>query len=95
MKNRRIYNLRCDCHFIEHQGTFDYWADDPDFVYVSFSLTDNYKWYQRLWLGIKYIFGYRSEYGHFAEVVMNRESVEELRDYLDSFVQANEKYSEG
>ena len=49
----------CDCGSAEHQMVLRY-DDDKDLgrmVYVEIHLV-NKRWYERLWMGIKYIFGY-------------------------------------
>ena len=69
MKNEIII---CDCSSAEHQLVLHY-DDDKDLgrqVFVEMHLVP-LVWYKRLWLGIKYIFGYKCKYGNFEEMILS------------------------
>lgn len=53
----------CECYTPEHTVRFTYDPDDGD-LYMSVYL---WKWpfWKRLWIGVKYIFGYTSRFGDF------------------------------
>lgn len=78
----------CQCYNTEHQLIFSYFPDDEDKeVYVSVHLTPEYKIWKRIWMAIKYIFGYKSCYGHFDEFIFKKSDAERLQkvvDYLKS-----------
>lgn len=80
--------LVCSCGDIEHQLVFSYFPDDVDkLVYVSVYLNPDQGIFKRIWSAIKYIFGYRSKYGHFDEFILDSESVPKLNNvvrYLSS-----------
>ena len=62
----------CDCSSVEHQMALRF-DDDKDLgrqVFVEIHLAA-LAWYKRLWLGIKYIFGYKCCYGNFEEVILS------------------------
>lgn len=62
----------CDCGSAEHQMILRY-DDDKDLgrqVFVEIHLAP-LVWYERLWQGIKYIFGYKCCYGHFEEIILS------------------------
>lgn len=62
----------CDCSSAEHQMVLRY-DDDKDLgrmVYVEIHLVP-LVWYKRLWMGIKYIFGYKCCYGNFEEMILS------------------------
>lgn len=64
--------LICDCSSVEHQMVLRF-DDDKDLgrqVFVEMHLVP-LVWYKRLWLGIKYIFGYKCCYGNFEEVILS------------------------
>jgi len=64
--------LICDCSSAEHQLVLRY-DDDKDLgrqVFVEIHLVP-LVWYKRLWLGIKYIFGYKCKYGNFEEMILS------------------------
>jgi hypothetical protein len=57
-------------------------------IYISSYLSTEPNIFKRIWYGIRYIFGYRSQYGEFGETVMKVEQAKELRDYLTEFVES-------
>ena len=62
----------CVCSSAEHQMVLHY-DDDKDLVrqvFVEIHLVP-LVWYKRLWLGIKYIFGYKCCYGNFEEMILS------------------------
>ena len=62
----------CDCSSAEHQMVLCF-DDDKDLgrmVFVEIHLVP-LVWYKRLWLGIKYIFGYKCCYGNFEEIILS------------------------
>lgn len=64
--------LICDCSSAEHQMVLRF-DDDKELgrmVYVEIHLVP-LVWYKRLWLGLKYIFGYKCCYGNFEEMVLS------------------------
>lgn len=68
--------LQCSCHHHEHKIMFHY-MEDIDEWSVLFNL-ERPKWYKRIWIGIKYIFGYGSKYGDYGEVLLRQEDVKYL-----------------
>lgn len=85
--------FECSCFACEHTLRFSYFEDvfenkkcmNKTFdIYLHFFL-ENGPWYRRLWLGIKYIFGYKCKYGHFGEWIMRHEDVCRLKEMLEKF----------
>lgn len=77
--------LICQCESAEHQLSFA-WIGDEKFgdVYVGVYLSPLSLW-QRIKNGVKYIFGYRSKYGDFDDMIIKREDVwklERIVEYL-------------
>ena len=71
----------CECGSAEHQLVLRF-DDDKDLgriVYVETHLVP-LVWYKRLWLGIKYIFGYKCCYGNFEEVILSPKHVRQIYD---------------
>jgi hypothetical protein len=80
MEDRTI--LICECHSLEHQVAF--WLDGDDgMIYIESHLTTHRNFWQRLWYGIRYAFGYRSRYGAWDEVLLGPESQVKLKQMLD------------
>lgn len=74
----------CECHNLEHQVSFWYDEDD-DSLYVEPHLVTHRNFFKRLYVGIKYTFGYKSRYGEFDEIVLSPESQKELMKYLKKY----------
>ena len=78
----------CQCHNTEHQLIFSYFPEDEDKdVYVSVHLIPECRLWKRIWRAIRYIFGYRSRYGHFDEFIFKKSDALRLQkvvDYLKS-----------
>lgn len=58
--------FECACHSDEHRLVFSYDPDDdyPD-VFASMFINQYEGFFKRIWIAIKYIFGYKCKYGHF------------------------------
>jgi len=79
--------IRCDCHSPEHQFILEYWPDDdPGEMYLSIHLVTWKNILRRAWVAILYILGRRSRYGHWDEVIINREKAIEIGEFLDEFI---------
>jgi hypothetical protein len=76
--------LICQCGSLEHQFSFVWWEDkDLDSeVYMECHLTPLPFW-QRLKNGIKYIFGHRSVYGDFDDVILRKEDAHKLERIVE------------
>jgi len=84
--DRRGLILECSCGLSEHQIDLLYWADDEDAeLYLSPHLCP-FPFWMRLWLGVKYVLGHRSRYGDYTELVLFKDDVQVLRDFLDGFL---------
>lgn len=56
----------CECDNVKHQLVFSYFKDEQeDEVCMEVHLIPEYNIWKRIWNAVKYIFGYRSKYGHF------------------------------
>ena len=78
--------IRCSCGHHEHQAII---AADPDdgLLFVEFHLVTWQNILRRAWVAVRYVFGYRSRFGAWDELVMDRGQVEALRDYLSGFLE--------
>ena len=71
----------CDCYSFKHQATF--WLDEDDKqLYVTIHLTTHRNFFKRLWYGLKYAFGYTSNFGAWDEFLFRPEDEKKLLDYL-------------
>ena len=81
--------IDCACHSDEHILLFSK-NDEEDYkcVYLSYHLQNDY-WYKRIWKGIKYIFGFKSKYGNFGEVIIDKSNIDKFEEIVN-FI--NHKY---
>lgn len=91
-----IIHVDCSCLHPEHQLRFHY---DPEFygedveerglLQVEVFLTDGGFW-RRLKTGIKYIFGHKSSFGHFDEILIDKPEIVKLQQLLNSITKTAE-----
>jgi len=81
MSDRKI--LICECHSLEHQVSFWYEQDDGT-LYVETHLVTHRNFFKRLWVGLKYAFGYKSRFGEWDEILLDPNSQKELYQWLQS-----------
>ena len=83
--------LGCDCGLPEHQiKVCAYGDEDDEFVSFCPMLVTSNGFFRRLVDGLKYAFGYKSRYGQFDEILLRRDDVEKLVEYLKGFLNASE-----
>ena len=66
----------CECGSSEHQLIIKTFDDDED-VYVDVHLV-SYSFWKRVKYAFKYIFGYKSKYGAFDEIIINKQEFKQL-----------------
>lgn len=72
----------CECDSAEHQiivRKFD------NYVFLTVHLNTP-GLVKRLIKAIKYVFGYKSKYGHFEEIVLGKDKVCELKNTLETYI---------
>jgi len=76
--------ILCECHCDEHQMIFKY-DKEPEWenVFISYYLQSDTFW-GRIKTAIKYIFGYKSRYGDFGEIILepNKDTVEKFENVV-------------
>ncbi len=82
MKNDHEILMICECSSCEHQLIIRY-DNNEDEVYVNVHLANYKEFWRRLWHGLKYIFGYKSRYGEFDEVILRKEDADNLQKVVD------------
>ena len=70
----------CACQHPEHQLIFSY---DEDFAYFDIGIKRVPNFFKRVYLAVKYVLGFECEFYLF-EVVMDKESQEELKQELET-----------
>ncbi len=72
----------CSCNSFEHQCHF--WVDDETKeVYMYVKLNSERNFFKRLWVGIKYICGYKSRFGEFDEMVFEPDDLVKLEKLIN------------
>lgn len=74
----------CECESLEHFMVINYEPDFDDSVYISIHLSHFSLW-KRIQMAIAYIFGYKSKYGNFEEILLNKTKLKELIDTLSGY----------
>lgn len=93
MSNLRLRSeiLKCVCHSKEHEIEFAY---DDTLFYCFIHLTPK-RFFQRLKNGIKYIFGHRSIYGDFEEILFDLKELKKLDSLIHDFSFDSKHFMEG
>jgi hypothetical protein len=90
--NRQVF--LCTCGHNEHQMIITA-IDDPIeefFVCISPSLCDNLSLLTRVKYAVKYIFGHRSKYGMFSDIILTKADTTRLIDALAKAVRSEEPH---
>lgn len=89
----------CECFSNEHQLMVVYIPGDDEFDFDSISfeihLNPCYRFWKRLINGVKYIFGFRSSYGHWDNFLLKNEDCDMLINKLQKMKQNNDLISSG
>jgi len=80
-----------NCHSPEHQiiAQFDEVEPDPrlNFLYLWVHLGTHKSVFKRLRAAIRYVFGYRSQYGEWDELLLDIDEVVAVRAFLDEYIE--------
>lgn len=92
------YRFECECGDEEHTISFSIEPEEDgsiNSVIVTYSLSDNLSVIKRILLAAKYIFGYRSRYGMFAETILSVEDVRKISSVCARVIKNNNVISIG
>lgn len=78
-----IHHSICTCYSPEHTVR---WMSDPDeeTIYMEVYLNQYRGFFKRLWTAFKYVFGYRSRYGHWDVCELNGSEMKKLLGYCEA-----------
>jgi len=92
MKERNYFtteHFECVCSSDEHTLKFtldETTGDIEDLeIWTSVFLDAYQPWWKRIWIAVKYVFGYTSRYGHFDCFIMRPEDVNRMQQLLHKF----------
>lgn len=79
--------FECVCGTDEHTIKFKLDAYDPNDVelYIFVFLNQYRSFFGRVWIAIKYLFGYKCRYGHWDCTIIKLEDVDRLIKLLESY----------
>lgn len=80
-------HITCECESAEHQLAFIHDKED-DSVYLETHLVTHMGFFVRLWVGLRYAFGYKCKYGNFDHVIISRKDRIKLVNYLQNTIKA-------
>ena len=72
----------CACGNLEHQVIFWHDKEWSDELYTEIRLLNHRNFIKRLWVGLKYAFGYKSRYGNFDSFILSKNDEKKLLDIL-------------
>lgn len=84
----------CICGCMEHVIRFCYYTEEqPEWslVYLHTGLRPDYRFYKRIWVAIKHVFGFKCKYGDFDETVLDKDAVKEIITLLTKYLEDMEK----
>jgi len=70
----------CECSSPEHQIIIRYFNEEPE-VYVDIHLVNRSFW-GRVKYALKYIFGYKSKYGAWDEIILGPKHIKDLESVV-------------
>jgi hypothetical protein len=79
--------FECACYSDEHTLKFSYDPEDNE-LYTTVFLNQYRNVFKRVWVALKYVFGYRCKYGDWDCFIMRPEDGERLAAMLDRFARA-------
>lgn len=74
-------HITCECNSSEHQLIFIKDHEDDE-VWVETHLVTYRGFFKRLWVGIRYAFGYKSKYGNFDCVLIKPEDRQKISEFI-------------
>ena len=73
--------FECACHSSEHTLRF-MWDDEDNSIYTEVLLSQYHGFFKRVWMALKYVFGYTCRYGHFDCFLMQPKDADRLKQML-------------
>ncbi len=80
--------FECRCGSSEHTLRFTLDIEDPEDkeLFTSIFLNQYRSIWKRIWIAIKYVFGYKCKFGHWDCWIMKENDAKRLRDMCDKFI---------
>jgi len=78
------YFFECGCGSDEHTLRFTLDNEDQE-IYTSIFLNNYNNIFKRIFIAIKYIFGYKCKYGHWDCWIMKKDDAQKLLEMLNNY----------
>lgn len=82
MSDLKHHFLICQCSSSEHTLQFICDPDEKE-IYTQVFLNQHRSFFKRVWVSIKYIFGYKCRYGHWDTFIMRSEDLEKIKVIIE------------
>ncbi len=87
MKTEQIKTYECTCYAPEHQLTFNYIQHFNQEFYVTVFMSPSEGFFGRIWLALKYVFGYKPQWGHFGQWSLQERDLDGIIKLLQDYKQ--------
>ena len=93
MKDLETLYLECDCGDAAHLIKFTFVAEDYEdpYVYMATQMSPRHRWYTRIWLAVRYIFGGQSRFGYWECTSLDCEKLKALNTFISNSITECEK----
>lgn len=78
--------ILCDCYSPEHQILIlkdDSFGEDYKEVIFQYHLVTHRNIFRRIWVALKYIFGYKCKYGAWDETIITKDNYQPLKEVIE------------
>ena len=84
MNEEKTHIIICHCGDCEHQTILQYYPDDDglDVLTLNTHLKGWEGFFRRLWHGLRYAFGYKSRYGAWDEIIIDKDEAVRIHEFL-------------
>jgi hypothetical protein len=93
MQSLEKHHFDCECFSDDHTFSFTFDPDEGE-LYLSAQMHQYRSFFKRVWVGIRYIFGYESKYGHWDCTILDERSTARLKDLCEESLAARKAFAE-
>ena len=86
----KTHYFECICYSDEHILKFQIDEEEKE-IYTTIFLNQYRNVLKRVWIAIKYIFGYKCKYGHWDCWTLRNEDIQKLKELLNQLVRISIK----
>lgn len=89
-----LTHVTCACYAAEHTLRFSCDPENKE-IYTEVLLTKHDNWLKRVWIAIKYVFGYDHRYGHYDCFLMHELDADGLIEMLQAYKKLIKEANDG